>query len=208
MNRQSTPAMARSMMLGTLILACLLAAPIVFMTGLVGGMPDRFATPLLEQWSLLKVLWASNRDAAIQILMQQPLVTIAHDDPVSGLAAWRLFLYPVFLALYLAISVFAAVILSGGALGTGRRRLVWLLPGLALVVFVTTYVQVLTCCTGGPRWAFEVGLFSLAYNAPGLSIDWQKIYAATEGIFSTLQIALALLGAALLAAAAAKRYKT
>lgn len=194
------PTLTRAAMLGVLILFGLLVAPIGFLSGLVGGMPDRFAAPFVEQWPLLTTLWASNPGAAMQILMQQPLLVIAHSEPASGLPIWRLFFYPVPLATQLAVSVFAVVILCSGARTATLRRLVALLPGMALLVFVTTYVQLASCCTGGPRWALDVWLFSAAYNPRGTSIDWQALYSGIEGVLSIVQAALALFGMALLAA--------
>lgn len=199
---KATPVLARSMMLCTATLLGLLIAPTVFLAVFAGGMPDQFGAPLVEQWPLLNILWASNPEAATQVLMQQPLMTIAHGDPVSGGAVWRLSFYPVSLAAQLAVALFAALIMVAGAPDAILRRFVSLLPGMAVLVFVTTYVQVATCCTGGPRWALDIWLFSLAYNSPAAWLDWRPVYAWTEGKTSMLQIALALLGVALLAPAA------
>lgn len=202
MSMKITPALVRATMLCPVILFGLLVVPIGFLAGFTGGIPNQFTTPLMEQWPLLKVLWASNPGAAIQILMQQPLMVIAHSEPANGLQTWRLFLYPVPLAVYLAVSVLAAVILRSGARGATLRRLVLLLPGMALLAFVATYVQIAACCTGGPRWALDIWLFSLAYNPLSTLIDWQQFYIWIEGIFSIVQAVLALLGVALLVAGA------
>ena len=186
-------------MICALVLLGLLVAPIGFLAGFVGGLPDRFSAPFVEQWPLFKTLWASNPGPAIQILMQQPLMVIAHSEPASGMGVWKLFFYPVPVAVLLAVSIFAAVILCPGARGATLRPLVSLLPGMAVLVFVTTYVQVSTCCTGGPRWALDVWLFSLAYNPLSTLIDWQQLYSRIEGLLSIMQVVLALLGAVLLA---------
>lgn len=197
-----TTSLARPALLCTAILLGLLLAPTAILAVFAGGMPDRLAAPLAEQWSLLKVLWASNPEAATQVLMQTPLMTIARDDPSTEFAVWRLSFFPVPLAAQLALAVFAALIMAAAGRGATLRRFVSLLPGMALLVFVTTYVQVATCCTGGPRWALDIWLFSLANNAPTALLDWQPVYAWMEGKTPMLQIALALLGVALLAPAA------
>lgn len=187
-------------MLCAAVLLGLTLVPIGFLAGFVGGIPNQIAMPFVEQWPLLKTLWASNPEAATRILMQQPLMVIAHSEPTGGTAAWRLFFYPVPVAVHLAVSILAAVILFSGTRGAMLRSLVSLLPGMAVLVFVTTYVQVSACCTGGPRWALDVWLFSLAYNPLSTLIDWQQLYLRIEGALSVVQVVLALLGAVLLAA--------
>ncbi len=182
-----------------LVLFGLLIAPIGFLAGFIGGMPDQLTAPFVEQWPLLKILWASNPGAAIHILMQQPLMVIAHNGPDGGVPAWRLFFYPVPLAVQLAVAIFVAVILCSSGRGAMFRRLVPLLPGMAALVFVTTYVQVASCCTGGPRWALDIWLFSLAYDPLSTLIDWQQLYLRIEGSLLTIQVVLALLGTALFA---------
>ena len=200
MNMKITAVPARNAALCVLILFGLLLSPIVFLFVFVGGMPDRFAAPFVNQWPLLTTLWASNPGAALQVLMQQPLLVIAHSDPAGGTAAWRLFYYPAPVALQLAISILAVVILRADIRDAMRRRLMALLPGVAVLVFVTTYVQLASCCTGGPRWALDVWLFALAYDPGGTLIDWQALYSGIEGALSIVQIALALVGVALLVA--------
>lgn len=191
--------LARAAMICALILFGLLVAPIGFLAGFVGGLPDRFAVPFVEQWPLLKILLASNPGAAIHILLQQPLMVVAHGGPDGGAPVWRLFFYPVPLAVLLAVSVFVSAVFCNRARGATHRRLVSLLPGMVVLAFVTTYVQVATCCTGGPRWALDIWLFSLAYDPLNTLMDWQQLYQRIEGALSIVQIVLALLGTALLA---------
>lgn len=193
------PALVRATMLCVVILFGLLVVPIGFLSGFVGGVPDRFAAPFVEQWPLLKILWASNPGAAMQIMMQQPLMVIAHSEPASGVPVWRLFFYSVPLAVQLAVSVFAAVILCSGARVMMLRRFVSLLPGTAVLVFVTTYVQVASCCTGGPRWLIDILLYSLAYNTFDTLVDWHALYSGIAWALPIVQLALALFGVALLA---------
>lgn len=183
----------------SVILLGLSVLPIGFLSGFIGGMPDQLTAPLVEQWPLLKTLWASNPGAAFHILMQQPLMVVAHNGPAGGVPAWRLFLYPVSLAVQLAVAIFAAAILCSGGRGAMFRRLASLLPGIAALVFVTTYVQLASCCTGGPRWALDIWLFSLAYDPLNTLIDWQQLYLRIEGMLTIVQAVLALLGTVLLA---------
>lgn len=198
MNMKIMPDLARTTMLCAVILLGLLLAPIGILVSFIGGLPNQLATPLVEQWPLLKTLWASNPDAAAQILIQQPLLVIAHSKPASALPAWKLFFYPLPLAIDLTVSIFATVVLC--ARGAALRRLVSLLPGMALLAFVTTYVQLATCCTGGPRWALDIWLFSLAYDPLSILIDWQQLYLRIEGAWLIVQAVLALLGTVLLVA--------
>lgn len=198
MNMKLTPALVRITILCPVILLGLVVAPAGFLAGFIGGIPNQFTMLFMEQWLLLNILWASNPGAAIPVLMQQPLMVVAHSEPSSGLATWRLFFYPVPLAVQLAVSIFASVILCSGAHGTALRRLVLLLPGMVALVFVTTHVQLATCCTGGPRWALDIWLFSLAYDPLSTLIDWHQLYLHVEGVFPVVQAALALLGVALL----------
>lgn len=186
-------------MVCAVVLFGLAAAPIGFLAGFVGGMPNQLSAPFVDQWPLLKILWASNPGAAIHILLQQPLIAIAHSGPDGGAPTWKLFFYPIPLAIQLAVAIFVAVTLRSGGRSVTLRRLVSLLPGLAVLAFVTTYVQVATCCTGGPRWALDIWLFSLAYDPLNTLIDWQQFYYRIEGMLSTAQVVLALLGTALLA---------
>lgn len=191
--------LARATIVCVVILLVLSIASVGFLAGFVGGMPNQLDAPFAEQWPLLKILWASNPKAAIYIILQQPLLVIAHSGPGGVAPAWRLFVYPVSLAIQLAISIFVAVTLSSDGRGARLRRLVPLLPGMALLAFVTTYVYVAACCTGGPRWALDIWLFSLAYDPLSTLIDWHRLYLRIEAALPIAQVALALLGAALLA---------
>ena len=187
------------------ILFGLLIVPIGFLAGFAGGMPDQFTAPFVEQWPLLKVLWASNPEAAIRIALQQPLLVMAHSGPAGGIASWKLFLLPVPLMALSAVAIFAAAILSTGERDETLRRLGSLLPGMALLVFATTYVQVAACCTGGPRWVLDILLFSQAYDPLSRLIDWQQLYLRVEGFLPFAQAVLALLGMVLLATAGRTR---
>jgi len=182
-----------------LILFGLLLAPVALLSGF-GGMPDQFAMPLVEQWPLLEILWASNPGATMQILAHQPLMVFAHGGPASVVPAWRLIFYPVTLAVQIAVAILGAVILCRYDSKEMRRRLISLLPGMAVLVFVATYVQVASCCTGGPRWLLDILLYSLAYNTFDTLVDWQALYSGVAWALPIVQLALALFGVALLAA--------
>lgn len=196
--------MFRLILAAAIILLGLLIVPVGFLAGFIGGMPNRLAAPLVEQWPLFKILWASNPGAAVHVLVQQPLMVIAHSGSAGGTPAWQLFLYPVSLAVQLAVAIFAAAILCSGSRGAMFRGLVPLLPGMATLVFVTTYAQVAFCCTGGPRWVLDIGLFSLASDPLSTWIDWRQLYLRIGGAVPIIQAVLALLGAALLAVSSGK----
>lgn len=183
----------------TIILLGLLTAPLGFLAGFVGGLPNQFTAPLVEQWSLLKTLWGSNAGAALQILAQQPLMVLAYQGLAGGLPVWKLSFYPVPLLIQLFVAIFTSIVLCSADRGSMPRRLVSVLPGMAVLVFVTTYVQVAACCTGGPKWALDLWLFSLAYDPLSNLIDWQQLYLGVEGMLPVMQLALALLGMAWLA---------
>lgn len=204
MNMKVASPVVRATMRCALILFGLLLAPVALLSGLGGGMPDQLAFPLVEQRPLLEILWASNPRAAMQILAQQPLMEIARGDPASVVPAWKLIFYPASLAVQLAVSILAAFILCPGDPGAVRRRLVSLLPGMAVLVFVTTYAQLASCCTGGPRWLLDVLLYSLAYNTFDTLINWQAFYSGIAWALPFAQLGLALSGAALLLAAAGR----
>lgn len=189
----------RALALCAMILFGLLLAPVALLS-VFGGVPDRISLPLVEQWPLLKILWASNPGAAMPILLQQPLLLIAHSGPGGGAPVWSMFFYPVPLAVQLVVSICVAVYLCAGAREAAGWRLVSALPGMTLLVFVTTYVQLASCCTGGPRWLLDIGMYALAYNTFDTLIDWHALYISVAGALPTLQVALALFGAALLAA--------
>jgi len=199
MDGKSTSSLGRATMLCIAILFGLMAAPTGVLSGFAGGLPDQIAAPFVEQWPLLKTLWASNPAAARQILMQQPLIVIAHSEPGAAVPAWKLFFYPVPVTVQLLVAILAVTILRADLRGATRRRLVALLSGMAVLVFVMTYVQLAACCTGGPRWALDVWLFSRAYNPLDALVDWQALYSGIEGMLPFVQLALALFGMALLA---------
>lgn len=193
-------------MLCATVLFGLTAAPVGFLAGFVGGLPDRFSVPFAEQWPLLKILLASNPVAAMPVLLQQPMMVVAHGGLEGGAPAWKLFFYPLPLAVQLAVAIFVAVTPCPSGRSVTLRRLVSLLPGLAVLAFVTTYVQVATCCTGGPRWALDIWLFSLAYDPLSTLIDWQQFYQRIEVTLPTVQVVLALLGMVFLARRIGKNY--
>ena len=192
------PALVRAAMFCAVILLGLMGAPIGFLAGFIGGLPNQFTTSFMEQWLLLNILWTSNPGAALEVFIQQPLIAMAYNEPAGRLPVWKLFIYPVPLAVHAAVAIFAAVILHSCARDARLQRLVSLLPGMAVLVFVTTYVQLASCCTGGPRWALDIWLFALAYDPLSTLINWQRFYLRVAGALPIVQAALALLGVALL----------
>jgi hypothetical protein len=180
--------------LGTLTLSGLLLVPVALSAALIGRAPNQLVAPLLEYWPLFKILWVSNPGAALPTLLQQPMLVFGHRESASGLLAWGVFFYPLPLALLLGASVMTARPLCSGHPGAIGRRLTSLLPGMTLLLFAVTYVQLASCCTGGPRWALDVGLFSLIYDPLSPLAGWQELYLRIEAGLVLGQLALALLG--------------
>jgi hypothetical protein len=177
-----------------LTLSGLLLVPVALSAALIGLAPNQLVAPLLEYWPLFNILWASNPGAALPTLWQQPVFSFGHREPGSGLLAWGVFFYPLPLALLLGAALMAARTLCGGHYRAIGRCLISLLPGMALLLFAVTYVQLASCCTGGPRWTLDVWLFSLIYDPLSPWTGWQELYLRIEGWLVLGQLALALLG--------------
>lgn len=43
--------------------------------------------------------------------------------------------------------------------------------GGAALVFAVSYTRLASCCTGGPRWALEIGLLALAFDPTSTLVD-------------------------------------
>lgn len=182
---------------------CLVAVEAVLLAAVAGSVPNQVTTPLAEQFSLLATLWRSNPAAALPLIAQTPLFVIAHQEPADSLQAWGLYIFPLTFLVHLAIAVVAALLLCRPP--AQPRHLLWLASGSAALAFAVTYTRFATCCTGGPRWALDVGLYALAFDPIRSLLDWSAIYSYVEAFLPPLQFATGLVGIACLAAATLKQ---
>jgi len=189
-----------SAILTAVVLFVMAIVPVLLLILLVGGFPNVFAAPLAEQWPLFKVLWVSNSVSAIRFMLQQPIWLISHTDPSASVILWSVVFYPLTVLIYFALSILIALTMPfrfGQALLQRDRLLP--LAGMLLIVFVLSFVQVASCCTGGPRWVLDVGLLAMVYNPLYTAVHWQQAYMYIEKFLPWLQVLLALLGTLILA---------
>jgi hypothetical protein len=196
------------MRVGALTIAvffCLAAVEVALLAAVAGRGPNDLSAPLVEQFRLLTMLWHSNPAAALPVIAQHPVFVIAHHEPAASIQTWGLYYFPLTFVTHLAIALVAALLLRRPA---GRPRcLPWLTAGGAALAFAVTYTRFATCCTGGPRWAFDVWLFALAFDPTRSQIDWSALYARMEAFFPFMQFATGAVGIAFLIVAA-RRMRT
>ena len=181
----------------------LVAAEAVLLAAIAGSAPNQGTAPLAEQGSPPTTLWHSNPAAALPLIAQTPVFVIAHQEPADSLQAWGLYFFPLTFFVHLTIAVVAALLLR--RVSEYRRRLQWLTAGGAALAFAVTYTRFATCCTGGPRWAPEVGLYALAFDPTRSLLDWSAIYTRIDGFLPSLQFATGLAGIACLIVATLKQ---
>ena len=182
---------------------CLVAVEVVLLAAVAGRGPNQVSVPLAEQLSLLATLWRSNPMAALPLIAQTPVFVIAHQEPAASLQTWGLYYFPFTFAVHLAISVAAALLLRRPS--DHPRRLLWLTSGGATLAFAVTFARSAICCTGGPRWALEIGLYALAFDPAPSLVDWSAIYTRTGTLLPYLQFATGMAGIACLVVATLKQ---
>ncbi len=180
------------------VLVGLIALEVALLAVTVGRAPNVVTAPLAEQFALLTTLWGSNPAAALPLIAHQPVFTIAHHDPASSVPMWGLYYFPVTVLVHLAFAPLTARQLRHA---TGPRHPGLLAAGGATLVFAVTYTRLASCCTGGPRWALEIGLLALAFDPTRTLLDWSALIVRLEGFFPYMQFAIGLAGIALLIAA-------
>lgn len=189
--------------LAILVFFCLVAVEVVLLAIVAGSGPNNVSAPLAENFSLLITLWHSNPVAALPQIAQTPVFVIAHQEPADSIQAWGLYFFPFTFVVHLAIAVVAAQLLRRPS---GHPRcLLWLTAGGAALAFAVTYTRFATCCTGGPRWALEIGLYALAFDPTRSLLDWPAIYTRLETYFPFLQFATGAMGIACIIVAALKQ---
>jgi hypothetical protein len=193
------PELARVGALTIVIFICLAAMEVALISVLVGRLPNDLTVPLAEQFNLLATLWNSNPSAALPLIAQQPVFVVAHSEPVASVQTWGLYYFPLTFLVHLAIALVAALVLRRPPC----RQRCWLLlgSGSALLAFAVTFTRLASCCTGGPRWAFEIWLYALAFNPANTLLDGSALFMRMEPFLPYLQFSTAAAGVALLTAA-------
>lgn len=191
--------------LAVIVFICLVAVEVALVAVVAGSGANDVSAPFVQQFSMLRTLWGSNPMAALPLTAQTPLLLIARQEPADTLQTWGLFYFPISIIAHLAIAIVTAWIWCRRA---GRTHyLLWLTSGVGLLAFAVTYTRFATCCTGGPRWALEIGLYALAFDPTRTLLDWPVIYTRLETYFPFLQIATAALGIACIVVAALKQIR-
>ena len=189
--------------LAIVVFFCLVTVEVVVMAIVAGSGPNNVSAPMAEQFSLFLTLWHSNPAAALPLIAQTPVFVIAHQEPADSIPAWGLYYFPFTFGVHLAIAVIAAQLLRRPS-GL-PRRLPWLITGGAALAFAVTFTRFATCCTGGPRWAFDLGLYALAFDPTRSLLDWSAIYMRMETFFPFLQLATGMAGIACIIVAMLKQ---
>ena len=189
--------------LAIVVFFCLVTVEVVVMAIVAGSGPNNVSAPMAEQFSLFLTLWHSNPAAALPLIAQTPVFVIAHQEPADSIPAWGLYYFPFTFGVHLAVAVIAAQLLRRPS-GL-PRRLPWLITGGAALAFAVTYTRFATCCTGGPRWAFDLGLYALAFDPTRSLLDWSAIYMRMETFFPFLQFATGMAGIACIIVAMLKQ---
>jgi hypothetical protein len=197
------PQFVRVAGLALIVFLCLVAVEAVLLAVFAGSLPNQVTVPLAEQSSLLVTLWHSNPAAALPLIAQTPVFVIAHQEPAGSLQAWGIYFFPLTFLVHLAIAVVAVLLLRRPL--SHPRHLLWLTSGGAALAFAVTYTRFATCCTGGPRWALDVGLYALAFDPIRSLLDWSAIYSRVEVFLPYLQYAAGLAGIACIMAATRKQ---
>jgi hypothetical protein len=197
------PEFVRVGVLAIIVFFCLVAVEVVVLAIVAGSGPNNVSAPLAEQFSLFLTLWHSNPAAALPLIAQTPVFVIAHQEPADSIPAWGLYYFPLTFVVHLAIAVVAAQLLRRSS--EHPRRLLWLTSGGAALAFAVTFTRFATCCTGGPRWAFDLGLYALAFDPTRSLLDWSAIYMRMETYFPFLQFATGMAGIACIVVAMLKQ---
>jgi hypothetical protein len=190
--------------LGMVVFFGLVIFEAVLLAVISGSAPNSVSVPLAEQFSLLTMLWHSNPSAALPLIAQTPVFVIAHQEPAGSLQTWGLYYFPFTFVVHLAVAVVAA--LHRRRPSDDRRHRLWLMAGGAALVFAVTYTRFATCCTGGPRWAVDLGLYALAFDPTPSLLDWSAIYLRMEAFLPFLQFATGMVGVACILVAT-RKYK-
>jgi hypothetical protein len=189
--------------LAVIVLSCIVAVEVSLLAIVAGSAPNMMSAPLAEQLSLLTTLWQSNTAAALPLIAQTPVFVVARQEPVASLQTWGLYCLPFSFAVHLAIAVVAAQQLRRPS--NNPRRLLWLTAGGAALAFAVTYARSAICCTGGPRWALEIGLYALAFDPTPSLVDWSAIYMRAGSLLPFFQFAIGLAGIACIIVATIKK---
>ncbi len=192
--------------LAVIVLFGLVAVEVSLLAAVAGSGPNEVSVPLVEQLSMLATLWQSNLKAALPLIAQTPVFVIARQESVASLQTWGLYFFPFTCVVHLAIAVVVAWQLRRSS--DQPRRLLWLATGGVVLAFAITYARSAICCTGGPRWALELGLYALAFDPTPSMVDWSAIYMRVGMLIPFFQLAIGLAGIACIIVATLNNKKT
>lgn len=179
---KSTARSSRTWLLySSLIFIAFFVIGLVAITLLNSGWMNHVMYPVGASFSMFQLIWPEQPLAALEFLLTQSFVVLAHKDPRSALNLWTLEYDAITLLVYFLV----AILLSLNFSIRSRRNLPVLL-GSSLSIISVTYMTAIEHCSGA-TWVGFVALY-------GMGFDGFDLFPVYQWILFLLGAGLVILG--------------
>lgn len=176
---------------------CIILSELGVMMVVTGETPNQLEFTFIEKLNFfINIVSISPGSAANLILIDTPVVIIQKIAPLTNDQIWGMYLMPISLIIQIILSIFIAWISC-----TTSKISIWLWTGVGsvLLVFSVLYLKLLSCCTTGPTWCFEIWLFSQVNDPMLNTYFWQGVYMYLSPWFTVIQLTTASIALFILA---------
>lgn len=165
----------------SLIFISFFAIGLLSITLLNKGWVNHVLNPVGASISMFQLIWPEQPLAALEFLLTQSFITLAHKDPRSALTLWTLEYDAITLLVYLVVAALLGRMLTrpprhdaGRNYGLSRRGWRSSLLGAGLLIISVTYMTAIEHCSGA-TWVGFVALYGLGFDGFDLFPVYQWI---------------------------------
>ena len=185
------------LLISVVIIVVLILVEIGLMICATGSSPNRVYAPFIQHFSLFWVLLKADLWGSIQYYLgKEALLVVEHMDHVKDVQIWGLYFFPLSVIVHVSISVVVGVYLQAASKAQRiySRYSGMVLIGVLLLILSVSYVQLVSCCTGGSGWVGKMFLLLQVFSPFSSSSWWEYLFFQLENNFMYVQFCIAMMG--------------
>jgi len=172
----------------SIVLAALFTLQILLLILLTRESFNHLRLPIGDLFGLLNILWKQNLWQALHLLLFSPLLLLGHSDTGSQLVTWGIYIYPLTLLHYLAVSLLAARAMQADTSASWRGHGITCMA-VFISIIPALYLSIASHCTS-PTWVLKVLLRELQTPFWGTQELLKYLPEDSNALFTGLQLIL------------------
>lgn len=151
-------------------------------------LPNQMSSWMISAWDFFLTLFQEEPLYTLQlVLIDKPIFVIGHTDVISDIYVWSLHFHSYTIVVHLIIAFLCARMIVICRENPCPNFLATI-AGAILVLVASLYLQLASCCTGGPNWIVHTWLLSLLFNPISATVNMIKVYQLGKGLLPILQL--------------------